>query len=75
MLGLLVCLLVGIAVAGVFVGPRLTPSLFAKDGPLMRAKRKFLALRSFALFRAKGDRAVLQAGEPPSKPKHAAPKH
>ena len=30
-------------------------------------KRKFEALRSFALFRAPGDKAVLRWGEPPGK--------
>ena len=30
-------------------------------------KRKFEALRSFALFRSRGDKAVLRWGEPPGK--------
>jgi hypothetical protein len=67
-------LLLGIAVAGVVVGPRVAPSLMARDGALAKARRKFEALRSFALFRARGDRAVLRGGEPPSA-KHRAPKH
>jgi len=71
-LKLLVLLLVGIAVAGVVVVPRVAPSLLARDGALARARRKFEQLRAFALFRAKGDRAVLRAGDPP--PKHA-PRH
>lgn len=69
----LVLLLAGVAVAGVVLAPRLAPSLLARDGYLARAKRKLEQLRSFALFRAKGDRAVLQAGDPPSK--RRAPKH
>jgi hypothetical protein len=73
LLGGMVLLLIGVAVAGVVVAPRLAPSLLARDGYLARAKRKFEQLRSFALFRAKGDRAVLQAGEPPAR--HHAPKH
>ncbi len=71
-LKLLVLLLIGLAVAGVIVGPRLAPSLLARNGALARAKRKFLALRAFALFRAPGDRAVLRAGDPPAK---HAPRH
>jgi hypothetical protein len=71
-LKLLVLLLIGIAVAGVVVVPRVAPSLLARDGALARAKRKFLALRAFALFRAPGDRAVLHAGDPPAK---RAPRH
>jgi len=68
----IVSLMVGLAVAGVVVLPRVAPSLLARDGALARAKRKFLALRAFALFRAPGDRAVLRAGDPP--PRHA-PRH
>jgi hypothetical protein len=71
-LKVLVALLLGIAVAGVVLAPRLAPSLMARDGVLARAKRKFEALRAYALFRAPGDRAVLRMGEPPKK--HAAPK-
>jgi hypothetical protein len=36
-------------------------------------KRKFEALRSFALFRARGDRAVLRWGEPPVKTRSKKP--
>jgi hypothetical protein len=73
LLKVLVLLLIGFAVAGVVLVPRVAPSLLARDGALMRFKRKFLALREFALFRAKGDRAVLHAGEPPAK--HVTPRH
>ena len=68
----IVVLLIGVAVAGVVLMPRLAPSLLAHDGALARAKHKFLALRAFALFRAPGDRAVLHAGDPPAK---RAPRH
>ncbi|HVT09354.1 MAG TPA: hypothetical protein VHO67_17965 [Polyangia bacterium] len=73
-LSLTVAALLGVAVAGVVVGPQLAPSLAARNGALAKAKRKFEALRGFALFRAPGDRAVLRGGDPvPAK--HAAPKH
>jgi hypothetical protein len=65
LLKILLVLLIAVAVAGVVVVPRVAPSLLAPNGPLARAKRKFLALRAFALFRAPGDRAVLRAGDPP----------
>jgi len=67
-------LLVGVAVAGMVVGPRLAPSLLAHDGTLAKAKRKLQALRTYGLFRARGDRAVLRAGDPPA-PRHSAPGH
>lgn len=73
-LAITVSLLLGVAVAAAAVGPRVAPSLMARDGALAKATRKFEALRSFALFRARGDRAVLRGGEPPS-PKHFAPRH
>ncbi|MFL5306493.1 MAG: hypothetical protein ACJ8F1_14850 [Polyangia bacterium] len=73
-LSLVVSLLLIVAVGGVVVGPRLAPSLMGRDGALARAKRKFEALRAFALFRARGDRAVLRGGDPPAAKAHA-PKH
>ena len=73
-LSLTVSLLLGVAVAGVVLGPRLAPSLMARDGVLAKAKRKFEALRAFALFRAPGDRAVLRGGDPPAA-KPRAPRH
>jgi len=60
-----VLLLLGVAVGGVIVGPEIAPSLMARNGAWAKARRKLLALRAFALFRAPGDRAVLHAGEPP----------
>ena len=36
-------------------------------------KRKFQALRSFALFRSRGDKAVLRWGEPPGKTRSKKP--
>jgi len=69
---LVVVLLLGVAVAGVIVGPQLAPSLLARHGTWAKARRKLLALRAFALFRAPGDRAVLRAGEPPRASKRPA---
>ncbi len=62
-----VSLLLSVAVAGVAVGPRIAPALLARDGALARAQRKLTQLRAFALFRARGDRAVLRLGEPPTR--------
>ena len=36
-------------------------------------KRKFEALRNFALFRSRGDKAVLRWGEPPGKTRAKKP--
>jgi hypothetical protein len=69
---MVVLLLLGVSVAGVIVGPQLAPSLMARNGSIAKARRKLLALRAFALFRARGDRAVLRAGEPPRAGRHAA---
>ena len=71
----MVSLLLAVAAGGVVFGPQIAPSLFTRDGALARARRKFLKLRAFALFRAPGDRAVLRGGEPPAPraTKHAAP--
>jgi hypothetical protein len=56
-----VCLLVGVAAGGVLLGPEI-----ARGGGILKAgKRKFEELRSYALFRSKGDKAVLRWGEPP----------
>ena len=63
-LPLVVLLLLGVAVGGVIVGPEIAPALMARNGAWAKARRKLLALRAFALFRAPGDRAVLRAGEP-----------
>lgn len=71
-LALVVLLLLGVAVGGVIVGPQLAPSLMARNGAWAKARRKLLALRAFALFRAPGDRAVLRAGEPARASRRAA---
>lgn len=74
---LIVSLLLAVAAGGVVLGPQIAPSLFARDGALAKARRKFLKLRAFALFRAPGDRAVLRGGEPPPPrtTKYVAPAH
>jgi hypothetical protein len=60
-LALVVCLLVGVAAGGVVLGPEI-----ARGGGILAAsKRKFQALRNFALFHDKRDKAVLRWGEPP----------
>jgi len=59
------CLLLGFAAAGVLFGPALAGDLSRGTKTFERTKRKFEALRNFALFRAPGDRAVLRWGEPP----------
>jgi hypothetical protein len=69
----IVLLLVAVTAASVVLVPRFAPSLLARDGMLARARRKFAALRAYALWRAPGDRAVLRMGEPPRK--RTAPGH
>ena len=60
-LALVVCLLAGVAAAGVVLGPEI-----ARGGGIIAAsKRKFQALRNFALFRDRRDKAVIRWGEPP----------
>jgi hypothetical protein len=56
-----VCLLVALAAAGVVLGPEIARG----GGILATSKRKFQALRNFALFRDKRDKAVIRWGEPP----------
>ncbi len=71
-----VTLLLSVAIAGVALGPQLAPALMSRNGALARAKRKFVALRAFALFRAGGDRAVLRMGDPPARAgRHVTPAH
>lgn len=61
-----ICLVLGVAgVCGVF-GPRLFGDAAARARSLAAMKRKAEALHDFALFRSKGDKAVLRWGEPPS---------
>jgi hypothetical protein len=54
-------LLFVVAIGGVLLGPELARG----GGVLAASKRKFQELRSYALFRSKGDKAVLRWGEPP----------
>ena len=69
---LAVCLLIALAVAGGLYGPQIAAAASAPNGWLARAERKFQRLRTFALFRSRGDRAVLRGidGTPPRR--HAA---
>ena len=67
------CLFLGVAVGGVWFGPALATDLSRGAKTFERTKRKFEALRSFALFRAPGDRAVLRWGEPPVKTRSKKP--
>lgn len=66
-------LLLGIAAGGVLFGPALATDLSRGTKTFESSKRKFQALRNFALFRAPGDRAVLRWGEPPVKPRSKKP--
>jgi hypothetical protein len=59
-----VCLLLGVAVGGVLLGPELAAEIAHGGGVLSASKRKLQRLRDFALFRSRGDKAVLR-GEPP----------
>ena len=68
-----VFLLVGVAAGGVLFGPSLATDLSRGAKTFEMTKRKFEALRSFALFRARGDRAVLRWGDPPVKTRAKKP--
>jgi hypothetical protein len=61
------CLLLGVAAGGVVFGPALATDLSRGAKSFEMTKRKFEALRSFALFRSRGDKAVLRWGEPPGR--------
>ena len=61
------CLFLGIAAGGVLFGPALAADLSRGAKTFERTKRKLEALRDFALFRSRGDRAVLRWGEPPGR--------
>jgi hypothetical protein len=70
---IVLCLFLGVAAGGVLFGPALATD-FSRGGKTFEmTKRKFEALRSFALFRARGDRAVLRWGEPPVKTRAKKP--
>jgi len=68
-----VCLLLAVAAGGVLFGPALAGDLARGGKTFEMTRRKFEALRSFALFRARGDRAVLRWGEPPVKTRGKKP--
>lgn len=57
-------LFVTVAVGGVLIGPRVAADAAHGDGVLAAAKRKLKALHDYALFRAKGDRAVVHFDDP-----------
>jgi hypothetical protein len=67
------CLFLGLAVGGVLFGPALAGDLSRGAKTFELTKRKFAALRDFALFRSRGDRAVLRWGEPPGKTRPKKP--
>jgi hypothetical protein len=64
---IVLCLFVAVAAGGVLFGPALAADLSRGAKTFEMTKRKFEALRSFALFRNRGDRAVLRWGEPPGR--------
>ena len=66
-LSLLVCLLVMIAVGGALFGPAIAAAITRGGGIVALGKRKFEALHDLALFRSKGDKAVMRWGQPPAK--------
>jgi hypothetical protein len=59
-----ISVLVAVAVGGALLGPRLAADAAHGGGMLAAAKRKLKALHDYALFRAKGDRAVLHFDDP-----------
>jgi hypothetical protein len=64
-----VCLVVGIAALFGVLGPRLIGDAEARARTLGAMKRKVAALHDFALFRSRGDKAVLRWGEGTTRPK------
>jgi hypothetical protein len=67
------CLLLGIAAGGVLFGPALAADLSRGGRTFEMTKRRFQALRSFGLFRSRGDKEVLRWGEPPSRARSRKP--
>jgi hypothetical protein len=63
----------GVAAGGVLFGPALATDLSHGTKTFEMTKRRFEALRSFALFRSRGDRTVLRWGEPPGKTRSKRP--
>jgi hypothetical protein len=66
-------LFLGVAAGGILFGPALAGDLSRGAKTFELTKRKFEALRNFALFRSRGDRAVLRWGEPPGKTRAKKP--
>jgi hypothetical protein len=62
-----VCLLFGLAAGGVLFGPTLTAAVARGGGVLAAGKKRFDELRDYALFRSKGDKAVIRYLDPPRK--------
>ena len=73
MRAVVLCLLLGVAAGGVLFGPALAADLSRGTKTFEVTKRKFEALRNYALFRAPGDRAVLRWGEPARKTRSKKP--
>jgi hypothetical protein len=66
-----VCLVVGIAVSFGVLGPRLLGDAAARARTLTAMEQKIQGLHDFALFRSRGDKAVLHWGE--VRPSHPRP--
>jgi hypothetical protein len=62
-----VCLLIGFAAGGVLFGPALAAAVARGSGVFAAGKKRFEELRNYALFRSRGDKAVLRWVEPPKK--------
>ena len=73
MRAVVLCLFLGVAAGGVLFGPALAGDLARGAKTFEKTKRKFEALRNFALFRSPGDKAVLRWGEPPAKTRAKKP--
>jgi hypothetical protein len=67
------CLLLAVTAGGVLFGPALAADLSRSERTFEKTRRKFEALRNFALFRAPGDRAFLRWGERPGKTRSKKP--
>jgi hypothetical protein len=65
--GAVMCLLLVVAVGFILFGRALAADLARGGRTFAMTKRRLEALRSFALFRSRGDKAVLRWGEPPAK--------
>jgi len=65
----IICMVLGIAALFGVLVPRLIGDAGARARTVATMKRKFEALHDFALFRSRGDKAVLRWGEPTPHPK------